>query len=293
MRILFIGTVHFSFKTLEKLISLDANIVGVCTKSQSNFNSDFTDITPLCTQNNIPYHLTDDINAPQSIQWIQALQPDIIFCFGWSNLLKKQLLNLPSMGVLGYHPTKLPQNRGRHPLIWTLALGLKTSASTFFFMDEGADSGDILSQKEFDVCMTDNAQSLYEKITHTALSQIEQFLPQLEQNNYQRLAQHHQESNYWRKRDKRDGWIDFRMTSEAIYNLVRALSKPYVGAHITYDHQDIIVWKVEILTNEEMHIEPGKVLKTENNCIIVKTNNGAVKILEHEFKTLPKVGEYL
>lgn len=36
------------------------------------------------------------------------------------------------MGVLGYHPAKLPQNRGRHPLIWALALGLKKSASTFF-----------------------------------------------------------------------------------------------------------------------------------------------------------------
>lgn len=29
------------------------------------------------------------------------------------------------IGIIGYHPTKLPNNRGRHPLIWTLLLGLK------------------------------------------------------------------------------------------------------------------------------------------------------------------------
>ena len=37
------------------------------------------------------------------------------------------------MGVLGFHPSELPKNRGRHPLIWALALGLKKSASTFFY----------------------------------------------------------------------------------------------------------------------------------------------------------------
>jgi len=67
-----------------------------------------------------------------------------------SSLLKKELLSLPPNGVLGYHPAKLPQNRGRHPLIWSLVLGLEESASTFYFMDEGADSGDILSQKDFE-----------------------------------------------------------------------------------------------------------------------------------------------
>jgi len=38
MRIVFIGTVDFSYKMLCKLITLNANIVGVCTKENSNFN---------------------------------------------------------------------------------------------------------------------------------------------------------------------------------------------------------------------------------------------------------------
>ena len=52
------------------------------------------------------------------------------------------------MGILGYHPSLLPFNRGRHPIIWALALGLKETGSTFFFMDENADTGDIVSQKK-------------------------------------------------------------------------------------------------------------------------------------------------
>ena len=78
---------------------------------------------------------------------------------------------------MGYHPASLPENRGRHPIIWALALGLKKSASTFFFMEEGADDGDILSQKEFEILYEDDAKSLYEKVTDMALNQIEDFLP--------------------------------------------------------------------------------------------------------------------
>ena len=42
MRIIFIGSVEFSAKTLEKLLEIDANIVGVITKRSSTYNSDFT-----------------------------------------------------------------------------------------------------------------------------------------------------------------------------------------------------------------------------------------------------------
>lgn len=133
MRILFIGTVEFSYKALKKLIELNAEIVGVCTKKKSDFNSDFEDLTPLCKKADIPFKYVNDINSNENIDWIRSLSPDIIFCFGWSNLIKKDLLNLPKMGVVGYHPALLPKNRGRHPIIWALVLGLNDSGSTFFY----------------------------------------------------------------------------------------------------------------------------------------------------------------
>ena len=293
MRIVFIGTVEFSKKTLEKLIQINADIVGVCTKKKSSFNSDFADLSLICSENIIPYKYVDDINSKETFVWISSLTPDIIFCFGWSSLIKKELLNLAPMGILGYHPAKLPQNRGRHPLIWALALGLKKSASTFFFMNEGADSGDILSQEEFDILYEDDAKSLYDKVINLSLSQINEFIPLLQNNKYKLVVQDHKKSSSWRKRSKKDGLIDFRMSSNSIYNLVRALSKPYVGAHIVYNERDIIIWKVEVIKYFAINIESGKVLESNQKFITVKTYDGAVKIIEHEFDNIPKVGEYL
>ena len=293
MKILFIGTVEFSKIALKKLIELNAQIVGVCTKEKSEFNSDFADLIPLCEKNKIPYKFTDNVNSKDNCDWIKSFNPDIIFCFGWSNLLKKNILTLAPMGVLGFHPSELPKNRGRHPLIWALVLGLKKSASTFFFMNEGIDSGEILSQKKFDILENDDAQTLYDKFANIALLQIEEFLPQLEKKTYQTIKQNDKASNTWRKRVKIDGQINFRMSSQAIYNLVRALSKPYVGANINYKEKEIIVWKVEIIDYKQDNIESGKVLDVNKDKILVKTYDGAIEITHHEFKKLPNIGEYL
>jgi methionyl-tRNA formyltransferase len=83
------------------------------------------------------------------------------------------------------------------------------------------------------------------------------------------------------------------MNSIAIYNLVRALTRPYIGAHIVYGGNDITIWKVEVIEYMGQNIEPGKVLASDGETIIVKTYDGAIKILEHEFEILPNIGEYL
>lgn len=293
MRVFFIGTVEFSKNLLQKLIELNVQVVGVCTREKSYFHSDFSDLSTLCEENKIPYKFVKDINSSLNIEWIKSLVPDIIFCFGWSSLIKEELLGLAPMGVVGFHPAKLPQNRGRHPLIWALALGLKKSASTFFFMDEKADSGDILSQKDFNILDTDDARILYNKVLDIALIQLEKIIPQLENKTFKKIKQNHKIANTWRKRENIDSEIDFRMNSKAIYNLVRALAKPYVGAHVKHNGKKIAVWKVKIVENSQNNIEYGKIIYSNQDKIIVKTIDGSIEILEHEFVKFPKVGEYL
>jgi len=293
MKVVLIGSVEFSLRVLEKLISIDVDLVGVCTKKSSTFNSDFFDLKPLSDINEVPCLYVDDINSTKSVEWIKNLNPDVIFCFGWSSLIKKDILAIAPMGIVGYHPAKLPKNRGRHPMIWALALGLKESASTFFFMDEGADTGDILTQVDFEISYQYDARNLYDKVVETALIQIEEFIPALEKGTYTRIKQNEKESNDWRKRNELDGEIDFRMNSRSIYNLTRALTRPYVGAYIKFNETNYSVWKVKESNDFQENIEPGKVLRVFDKVFVVKSYDGAIEIIEHDFKEMPKVGEYL
>ena len=294
IKILFIGTVKFSHEALSILIENKYEIVGIITKKESNFNSDFYDLTPLAKYNNIPVIYRTKTNEDELTSFIQSQLPDVIYCFGWSHILTKSILSIPKYGVIGFHPAELPYNRGRHPIIWALFLGLKQTASTFFIMDEGTDTGDIISQEQI-MIIDDNASSLYNKITKVALKQILSFTKNLETNgdNIELIKQDKKKGNSWRKRNRDDGKIDFRMHTISIVNLVKSLSYPYVGAHVNFMNEEIKIWEA---VSEECgfeNFEPGKICLIKNNEIVVKTYDGAVKLIKHEFKNNLKIGQYL
>jgi len=293
MKVLFIGAVNFSARVLQELVALKVDIVGVCTTSNSSINSDHCDLSPIADEARIPLRYTKDINSLDSLAWIRKCNPDIIFCFGWSQLIKKPLLKIPPMGIVGYHPTALPSNRGRHPLIWAIVLGLTETASTFFFMDEGADSGDILSQKAVSISFEDDATSLYERVVISAISQIREFLPLLVENRYVLYPQDNRKANVWRKRTIPDGIIDWRMSAVSIYNLIRGLTHPYVGAQFLHRGNTFIVWRSQLVNNTPINEEPGKVLDVNNDFVLVKAGEGAIRL----FDITPKIdlckGDYL
>jgi methionyl-tRNA formyltransferase len=117
-------------------------------------------------------------------------------------------------------------------------------------------------------------------MTQVALKQIESFYPKLVSGNFQ-MKKQEATGNTWRKRSKLDGRIDFRMTTTAICNLVRALTKPFPGANCTINNIDYSVWKVDKGDYTNPNIEPGKVINRINNKIEVKTGDGSIILVEH------------
>jgi methionyl-tRNA formyltransferase len=293
MRIVFIGAVEFSFKALRHLISLEAQIVGVCTLKASEFNADHVDLRPLSEAHAIPSFYVEDINSNETLDWIRDKSPDVIFCFGWSRMIKKDLLSLPPLGIVGFHPAALPANRGRHPIVWALVLGLENTASTFFFMNDGADSGDILSQEEIIIASHDDARTLYDKVVQTAMVQITKFLPLLAKGTSPRIKQNESLANVWRKRGYADGQIDWRMSAQSIHNLVRGLGLPYAGAHFLLDGNEIKVWKTTIILDSKKNYEPGKVISCTSGIIVIKCGEDAIALLDTEPKLKENIGPYL
>jgi methionyl-tRNA formyltransferase len=294
LKIVFIGCVKSSEIFLRTLIEHKFNIVGVVTKEKSSFNSDFCNLSDLCDKKSVDYIYANNINDAEIVEYIADKQPDIIYCFGWSQLIKKDILRIPLKGIVGFHPAELPFNRGRHPVIWALFLGLKKTASTFFLMNEGADTGDIISQELIDISYEDTANSLYDKISNVAKHQIIKFTNEFQNNELNVKKQDVSLGNLWRKRNVNDGKIDWRMSSLAIYNLVRSLTKPYVGAHFMFDEKEVKVWTVkEIITDQYKNIEPGKVVKyVSPNNFYVKTFDNLINVIDCENVDL-KEGAYL
>lgn len=296
MKIIFIGCVKSSCEFLQCLLSIsEVEIVGIITKKRSAFNADFYSLEEIAEKNNISCFIAENHTVLEMVQWSRSFFADVIYCFGWSELLKKEMLNLSKLGIVGYHPAELPKNRGRHPIIWALALGLERTASTFFFMDEGADSGDIISQVEVKIDSDDDAASLYEKLISVAIIQIQDFTIELVNNTYKRIKQDQSRANYWRKRSKSDGVIDWRMSAWGIYNLIRALTVPYVGAHFEYKDQEIKVWKAQVVTEKVQfeNLEPGRIIDIGSKTMDVQCGMGVIRLLDYESNEKFVRGEYI
>lgn len=295
MRILFIGCVESSKIFLETLLEQKADIVGVITKSQSKSNADFVDLAETCIRNNIKYLYVDNINDMNSVEFIRELKPDTGFCLGWSQLLKEEVLSLFPRGVVGFHPAALPNNRGRHPIIWALALGLQETASSFFMLDTGADTGKVISQIKIPILYEDTARTLYDKIMNVAAGQLTDLWRKMCEGDVCGIEAESQTGNAWRKRNKNDGKVDWRMAGRNIYNLVRALSEPYVGAHFEYGHEEYKVWETrEVSEDGYGNLEPGKIISVSaDETFTVKTGNGLISIVRYDKTFKPEKGMYL
>ncbi len=289
MKILFIGSVIFSKKILTELIKKKFLICGVITKSKSNFNSDFYNLKEISKKHKIDFLTTENINNRPVIKWIKNKKPDLILCCGWSQLISKQILKIPTKFSIGYHPSDLPNNRGRHPIIWALALGLKKCYSCFFVMNEYADSGYVLDKRKVAIDQKDDAGTLYQKLNYIASKQIVNLMNRIIKNKIKKFNKINikiSKGNIWRKRYYKDGIIDWRMNAENILNLIRSLIYPYPNAQMIYRNKMVKVLSAKVIKNDNLNLEPGKVLKVKRNGeFLVKTGKDSILVK----KTEPKI----
>jgi len=295
LRIGFIGCVKSSRALLEVLISMpEVDVCAVVTKQASKVNADFSDLTDICQLNSIPYHYESVDQRGLSAEFLENYQLDLIYCFGWSYLLDDTVLSIPKIGVIGFHPAQLPKNRGRHPIIWALALGLKETASTFFKMDSFADSGPIISQHMVDIMPDDKASDLYQRILDIAAEQVRTFTLQFFNQQVRFIIQDNAEATYWRKRYRSDGLIDWRMSAQGIYNLVRALAPPYPCAEFKIGDTYIKVPKCSVVLGKHPeNIEPGYILAKSSDSLLVKVEGSDAVLLGKLEINFAIVGDYL
>lgn len=286
MRIVFVGAVDFSRHCLEATVEAGGHVVAALAPfaEQARGNADYSDLGSVAHRHGIPFRHFKRISDPEVVAHIRQLAPDVVFVFGLSQLLTADLLAIPRLGVIGSHPTLLPEGRGRHPLIWALVKGLKRSGLSFFYMDTGADTGDILWQRPFPINPDDTAADLYEHIKSLASEAIPEMLTQLASGSAPRIAQDATRASVWPKRTEKDGEIEWAKPARQIHNLVRALAKPYVGAHTFVGSDKVVVWRSRMLDGscggQAASALPGTILECRSDALRVRAGDGLIELAD-------------
>ena len=118
MRIIFVGAVESANTACARCCDTTAmwRVFSHSPRNAHLFNADYADLAPLCAENCVPCFRIRNINDEDTATLIRSLKPDVVFVFGWS-----QIVELPSCNYPGWVASVciLPsyRNRGRHPLM--------------------------------------------------------------------------------------------------------------------------------------------------------------------------------
>lgn len=245
LRIAFIGCVEEGRRTLQGLLDLGEDIAAVFTFEPARAASisgaaRFDDLT---TERSIPLHLVASINSPEAVATMRAVDPDVVFCVGWTQLLGRDILTAPRLGCLGFHASLLPTYRGRAPVNWALINGETATGNTLMVLDEGVDTGDIVAQRAITITDEDTCGTVYDKVAATELDMIREVMPLLHLGVMPRRPQDHTRATVVGRRRPEDGVISWDRPSRRILDWVRALTHPYPGAFTSIAGRTVHVWR--------------------------------------------------
>lgn len=248
-KLAFVTSVELGFACIRKIYSCGANLSLVVTLNDKTSTAKVGRVTldQFCSLNRIPLLKIDHINDPVVTKEILKLGIDWLFIIGWSQLAGSEILSAPKKGVLGMHPTLLPEGRGRAPIPWAILKGLKTTGVTLFKMDEGVDSGPIAGQIAIPLNKTTTASELYAAVINSHQLLITQCIPKLLDGTIRFVPQNDSLATYWPARKPSDGEINLNGSVWDAERMVRALSKPYPGAYCILGDKNTIIWNATVV----------------------------------------------
>ncbi|MEY8396207.1 methionyl-tRNA formyltransferase [Lachnospiraceae bacterium 45-P1] len=285
MKTILIGSVTSSQTMLESMIDVKFPISFVFSLDDKHMQnvSGYQPLHELAKSKGIPYKKFVKINDQENIDIIKNIDPDYIFIIGLSQLVKKEIIDIAKIGVVGFHPTALPKMRGRAANVWQVLLGIHKTKCSLFLIDEGIDSGDILGQEEYVIEDTDYAEDVRRKLNLALETLSKRVLKQIMDGTLLPVKQNEAEATYLLKRSQEDGEINWNQPIKDIHRLIRAVSKPYPGAFGMYDGKHkIIIWRAEIRENKKYIGINGQIAKIGESCIDVVCTDGLLHITEYE-----------
>jgi methionyl-tRNA formyltransferase len=192
------------------------------------------------------------VNAPESLERLRGLEPELGVCAFFGTILRGPLIHLFPRGIVNLHPAFLPYNRGAYPNVWSIVEHTPAGAS-LHLVDEGVDTGALFARRAVRVEPTDTGATLYAKLEEAC---FELFVESWSELRAGRLAPIPQETGgtYHRTMDvERIDAIDLdrQTTARELIDVIRARTfPPHRGAYYVEDGRRIFL-RLELEAEEE------------------------------------------
>ena len=289
IKIIFIGTPDFGVPSLINLIKDESfDVVFVITQEDKKIGRKQELKAPAIKQTALKYNLP--VLQPKKIsditEKIKQLVPDLIIVIAYSQIIPKQILDIPKYGVLNIHGSLLPKYRGASCIQAAITNSDKTTGITIIKMAEGLDTGPILSQAKIKITNTDTTGILFDKLSQLGANILIPTIKNYINKKIKPVLQNDSKSNYVGILKKSDGHINLNKSAEELEKFIRAMH-PWPGSFgkLETKNQTIKIINVE-------H-EPALINKYKTGTIFLDNNKLFIQCAKNslEIKNLQLPGK--
>jgi len=293
-KIVLCGCTESIFDIADYLLSKNISIsyfVSLNTEQAQKYKvSGYYSFENLSQKYKVPiyYPQTYSLKHKHDKEFFENNQFDLLILGGWQRLIPENILSTLRIGGIGVHgsPEHLPKGRGRSTVNWSIIEGKKQFILHIFLMTPGVDDGDIIDYKIFDINKWDTCRTIYYKFTVMQKRMLENIIPKILNNKFERKPQKGKPS-FYPKRTPEDGLIDWNKPVIEIYNLIRALTKPYPGAFSFLNNNKFLIWNAQPFDSQITYpmAKVGKIVeKFSTGDFVVVCKDKTLLVTEYDGK---------
>lgn len=284
MRIVFMGSAELACRALETLTRSDSDELAAVITQPDRPKGRHLHFAPCpakayAERKGARILTPPNVNAPESLDKIRALHPDLLVVVAYGQILRRPLLDTPAHGCVNLHSSLLPKYRGAAPIQWAIANGDTVTGVTSMFMNERMDAGDIIFQDPVAIGPDETAGELHDRLAQAGAALLERTIDAIRTGTAPRQPQDERLATPAPKLSRKDGRIRWTMDADDIYNRIRGFD-PWPGSFCRVPFGDkrqrLKVLKASV---EASSGDAGAVLEVEGAGPLIGTAKGALRLL--------------
>ncbi len=233
MRIALIGQAAFAEKVLQELHSRGEEIVHVYAPPDAGGRPD-----PLKTKAlelGLPLSQPASFKGQAVYDQFKSLDADLAILAFVTLIVPERILYAPRLKAICFHPSILPRHRGASAINWAIIQGDAETGVTWFWPDQGIDTGPILIQKKVPIGENDTIGSLYfNTLFPLGVEATFEALDLIKAGKAPAIVQDESLATYEAPCRDEHARVDFSKHAREVHNLIRGCD-PQPGAFAEYD----------------------------------------------------------
>lgn len=270
LRIIFAGTPDFAACHLQALLDNGHQVIAVYTQPDRPAGRGQklqpSPVKQLALAHQLPVYQPKSLKKAPAQQELAALNADLMIVVAYGLILPKAVLTSPRLGCINVHGSLLPRWRGAAPIQRAIWAGDAATGVTIMQMDEGLDTGAMLSKVSCTITAEDTSASLYAKLAELGPQALLSALSQLPELQQQAVVQDDAEANYADKLHKDEARLDFTKAAAALEREIRAFN-PWPVSYLELAQGTVKIWQAKV--SSEQQAPAGRILKADKTGIYI------------------------